>query len=81
MDSLIPFTTSGSLVDCVDSTSAPKSSADPVLRQVASICTLLPLFDSLGKMLVILRDGRKLHGVLRSYDQFGTHYSLAKHAR
>lgn len=22
-------------------------------------------------MLVILRDGRKLHGVLRSYDQFG----------
>jgi len=23
-------------------------------------------------MLVILRDGRKLHGVLRSYDQFGT---------
>ncbi|KAJ3511658.1 hypothetical protein NMY22_g15584 [Coprinellus aureogranulatus] len=25
---------------------------------------------SLGKMLVILRDGRKLHGVLRSYDQF-----------
>jgi U6 snRNA-associated Sm-like protein LSm1 len=24
-------------------------------------------------MLVILRDGRKLHGVLRSYDQFGEH--------
>lgn len=41
MDSLIPFTTSGSLVDCVD-----------------------------RKMLVILRDGRKLQGVLRSYDQF-----------
>ncbi|TDL28479.1 Sm-like ribonucleo protein [Rickenella mellea] len=41
MDSLIPFTTSGSLVDCVDK-----------------------------KMLVILRDGRKLIGVLRSYDQF-----------
>lgn len=41
MDSLIPFTTSGALVDCVD-----------------------------RKMLVILRDGRKLHGVLRSYDQF-----------
>ncbi|PFH54514.1 hypothetical protein AMATHDRAFT_135097 [Amanita thiersii Skay4041] len=41
MDSLIPFTTSGSLMDCVD-----------------------------RKMLVILRDGRKLHGVLRSYDQF-----------
>lgn len=41
MDSLIPFTTSGALMDCVD-----------------------------RKMLVILRDGRKLHGVLRSYDQF-----------
>ncbi|KAI0778145.1 Sm-like ribonucleoprotein [Trametes elegans] len=41
MDSLIPFTTSGSLVDCVD-----------------------------RKMLVVLRDGRKLQGVLRSYDQF-----------
>ncbi|KAF8642243.1 hypothetical protein AX16_009518 [Volvariella volvacea WC 439] len=41
MDSLIPFTTSGSLMDCVD-----------------------------RKMLVILRDGTKLHGVLRSYDQF-----------
>ncbi|KAL7413374.1 hypothetical protein BDY24DRAFT_389844 [Mrakia frigida] len=41
MDSLIPFTTSGSLVDCVDK-----------------------------KMLVLLRDGRKLIGVLRSYDQF-----------
>ena len=31
---------------------------------------LLHLNDS-GKMLVVLRDGRKLHGVLRSYDQFG----------
>ncbi|PCH33585.1 Sm-like ribonucleo protein, partial [Wolfiporia cocos MD-104 SS10] len=41
MDSLIPFTTSGSLVDCVD-----------------------------RKMVVVLRDGRKLQGVLRSYDQF-----------
>ena len=28
--------------------------------------------NGLGKMLVVLRDGRKLHGVLRSYDQFGT---------
>lgn len=29
------------------------------------------ILGHLGKMLVILRDGRKLHGVLRSYDQFG----------
>ncbi|KAK7064191.1 U6 snRNA-associated Sm-like protein LSm1 [Favolaschia claudopus] len=41
LEELIAFTTSGSLVDCVD-----------------------------RKMLVVLRDGRKLHGVLRSYDQF-----------
>ncbi|WVQ77568.1 hypothetical protein IAR50_007256 [Cryptococcus sp. DSM 104548] len=41
MDALIPFTTSGSLVDLVDK-----------------------------KVLVILRDGRKLTGVFRSYDQF-----------
>jgi U6 snRNA-associated Sm-like protein LSm1 len=27
-------------------------------------------------MLVVLRDGRKLHGVLRSYDQFGTFLSF-----
>ncbi|KAK4689872.1 U6 snRNA-associated Sm-like protein LSm1, partial [Tremellales sp. Uapishka_1] len=41
MDALIPFTTSGSLVDLVDK-----------------------------KVLVMMRDGRKLIGVLRSYDQF-----------
>ncbi len=28
-------------------------------------------------MLVVLRDGRKLHGVLRSYDQFGEFHSDA----
>jgi len=36
------------------------------------------LFLPLGKMLVVLRDGRKLHGVLRSYDQFGTHRSCTE---
>ncbi|WWD20469.1 hypothetical protein CI109_104945 [Kwoniella shandongensis] len=41
MDALIPFTTSGSLVDLVDK-----------------------------KVMVILRDGRKMIGVFRSYDQF-----------
>jgi len=44
MDSLIPFTTSGSLVDCVDSTFAPSPSANPVLSQVASTRTPLPHF-------------------------------------
>ena len=39
-----------------------------------SMSWLFPRCPSIssGKMLVILRDGRKLHGVLRSYDQFGT---------
>jgi len=41
MDHLIPFTTSGSLVNSLDK-----------------------------KMLVVLRDGRRLQGILRSYDQF-----------
>lgn len=35
------------------------------------------LYPSPGKMLVVLRDGRKLHGVLRSYDQFGSPLSLS----
>ncbi|KAF7791899.1 hypothetical protein EIP86_002923 [Pleurotus ostreatoroseus] len=56
MDSLIPFTTSGSLVDCVDSTSVFRTC--PITQRI------------LRKMLVVLRDGRKLQGVLRSYDQF-----------
>ena len=42
--------------------------ANFLLFVLSSIC--------LGKMLVILRDGRKLHGVLRSYDQFGIVQSL-----
>ncbi|TIA97261.1 hypothetical protein E3P96_03440 [Wallemia ichthyophaga] len=41
MEALVPFTTSGQLLNCVDK-----------------------------KMLVALRDGRKIIGVLRSYDQF-----------
>ena len=46
-----------------------------------SVATLLPRSSSssslrLGKMLVVLRDGRKLQGVLRSYDQFGEHIHL-----
>ena len=121
MDSLIPFTTSGALVDCVDSTSTPTVSYFPNDHLSLQDAFLLPLVSfspspwrllfnhldpiscqflddpsacyhdewnshvqwklnarylilaqsSLGKMLVILRDGRKLQGVLRSYDQFG----------
>ncbi|EIM22452.1 RNA cap binding protein [Wallemia mellicola CBS 633.66] len=41
MEALVPFTTSGQLLNCVDK-----------------------------KMLVALRDGRKIIGVLRSFDQF-----------
>ena len=48
------FTTSASLLDCVDST--------------------LSLFREnlrVEKMLVVLRDGKKIIGVLRSFDQYG----------
>lgn len=48
----IAFTTSGALVDCVDSA----WHADE------------------EKVIVILRDGRKLIGILRSYDQFGASF-------
>jgi len=30
-----------------------------------------PALDDAGKILVLLRDGRKLMGTLRSFDQFG----------
>ena len=36
--------------------------------------TFFPLF--VEKLLVLLRDGRKLMGILRSFDQFGTALSL-----
>jgi hypothetical protein len=32
--------------------------------------------DDAGKLLVLLRDGRKLMGTLRSFDQFGIHFSF-----
>lgn len=82
MDSLIPFTTSGSLVDCVDSTSTPSQIQHqlPTWIHHDSPFPWLGSFHfsrpGLGKMLVVLRDGRKLHGVLRSYDQFGEHLCL-----
>jgi U6 snRNA-associated Sm-like protein LSm1 len=34
------------------------------------------LTDDLEKMLVVLRDGKKIIGVLRSFDQYGTLVSL-----
>ncbi|KAG6415863.1 hypothetical protein SASPL_123282 [Salvia splendens] len=33
---------------------------------------VLEIFLSTEKLLVLLRDGRKLLGILRSFDQFGT---------
>lgn len=51
------FTTSASLLDCVDS-------------------IILPFMDTdLEKMLVVLRDGKKIIGVLRSFDQYGASFS------
>lgn len=34
------------------------------------------LYDA-GKLLVLLRDGRKLMGTLRSFDQFGIYFSFS----
>lgn len=36
----------------------------------------LALISVVEKLLVLLRDGRKLMGTLRSFDQFGTSMSL-----
>lgn len=64
MDALIPFTTSGSLVDLVDSGSGPHGNA-----------------NAAEKVLVVLRDGKKLIGVLRSYDQFGESRAMGARER
>jgi hypothetical protein len=48
------FTTSASLLDCVDSNTLVEDGVDIV-----------------EKMLVVLRDGKKIIGVLRSFDQYG----------
>lgn len=37
---------------------------------------LLTDVDDAGKLLVLLRDGRKLMGILRSFDQFGIQSSF-----
>jgi hypothetical protein len=42
---------------------------NPALSNVSAFCIVSCV--ATGKMLVVLRDGRKLIGVLRSYDQFG----------
>ena len=59
MDALVPFTTSGQLIDCVDS---------QFLFKIILICIVNQFVE---KMLVALRDGRKIIGVLRTFDQFG----------
>lgn len=35
---------------------------------------MLTYYDYLEKLLVVLRDGRKLIGILRSFDQFGNNH-------
>ena len=51
------FTTSASLLDCVD-----------------SILQLRMSTNLSEKMLVVLRDGKKIIGVLRSFDQYGKYF-------
>jgi hypothetical protein len=70
MDALIPFTTSGSLVDCVDSESNWR-------LQDGQTHNHGRLTRSSEKVVVVMRDGRKFIGVLRSYDQFGESDSTA----
>lgn len=53
----------------------PYVSVHPRLPDKDKTAHSSPRSRQLGKMLVVLRDGRKLFGVLRSYDQFGTHYA------
>lgn len=67
MDALsnLAFTTSGALIDLVDSQFLSLSPL--VLYQSSSPV----LYTPTEKVLVHLRDGRKLIGVLRSYDQYG----------
>jgi hypothetical protein len=76
MEALIPLTTSGSLVDCVDSKyycASYKIAVQGVMAhpQHSHCLGAWRWFTTSEKMLVVLRDGRKLIGVLRSYDQFG----------
>ena len=40
------------------------------------VLALLLMNNDAGKILVLLRDGRKLMGTLRSFDQFGIHFFL-----
>lgn len=63
------FTTAAQLLDLTDS--------------MCPYCIVLPkrgtgtLMPRVEKLVVVLRDGRKLIGVLRSWDQFGTYFFSA----
>ena len=64
------FTTAAQLLDLTDSEPAHEK-----ITETAKIC----MADRGGcrsksteKLIMVLRDGRKLIGVLRSWDQFGT---------
>lgn len=46
------------------------------MNQCASATYNGSALDYAGKLLVLLRDGRKLMGTLRSFDQFGIHFSF-----
>jgi hypothetical protein len=57
-----------SLIEFIDS-KPPKSSTLYILRILDySLCGL---GEFLEKLIIVLRDGKKIIGILRSYDQFG----------
>lgn len=44
--------------------------------QLLGSCFLIEFLFLEEKLLVLLRDGRKLLGILRSFDQFGTNFLI-----
>lgn len=54
----------------MDSSSDPNNSNILPSQIFTTVAALLPAIDR--RVVVVLRDGRKFFGVLRSFDQFGT---------
>lgn len=67
------FTTAAQLLDLTDSMCTQPRSKRPNSRKRTRECKRTNIADTITeKLVLILRDGRKLIGVLRSWDQFGT---------
>ena len=67
------FTTAAQLLDLTDSTFIHVHISYLPLHLSSSGVSVDLLFPPAEKLVLVLRDGRKLIGVLRSWDQFGMH--------